>query len=108
MIGRPGKSGMPLMWSQCAWVSRMTLSRPKSWPAASGRVRLGPTADGLSEHDPMYEALAAQMTRIIALMALTAPGLPGARRSTNRSTTSRSERYAALPYAEASSAIRSG
>ena len=26
----------------------------------------------------MYEALAAQMTRIIALMALTAPGLPGA------------------------------
>ena len=56
----------------------------------------------------MYEALAAQMTRIMALMALTAPGLPGARRSTNRSTTSRSERYAALPYAEASSAIRSG
>ena len=47
----------------------------------------------------MYEALAAQMTRIIALMALTAPGLPGARRSTNRSTTSRSERYAALLYA---------
>jgi hypothetical protein len=51
MIGRPGKSGMPFMWSQCAWVSRMALSRPKLWPALPGGVRLGPTADGPGDRD---------------------------------------------------------
>ena len=38
VTGRPGKSGMPLMWSQCAWVSRIAFSRRSpSPPRPAGR-----------------------------------------------------------------------